>query len=93
MPGGRPAKPLERKRKTGRAPGRDSGGRKLPEVAQVVALPMAGDAPEPPVELGLAGRELWSRVWACGDFLDLAGFGLGCGCQGVPVEGCRGVDV
>jgi phage terminase small subunit len=66
MPGGRPAKPLERKRKTGRAPGRDSGGRKLPEVAQVVALPMAGDAPEPPLELGLAGRELWGRVWAAG---------------------------
>lgn len=39
MPGGRPPKPLEQRRRTGRSPGRDSGGRKLPELASVTALP------------------------------------------------------
>lgn len=39
MPGGRPPKPLEQRRRTGRAPGRDSGGRKLPDLASVTALP------------------------------------------------------
>ncbi len=59
---GRPPKPLEVKRRTGRAPGRDSGGRLLPQV--VVALPMSGDVPEPPTDLGLEGRELWGKAWA-----------------------------
>lgn len=47
---GRPAKPLESKRRTGRSQGRDAGGRKLPEPTNVVALPGAGDRipPAPP---------------------------------------------
>jgi P27 family predicted phage terminase small subunit len=36
---GRPPKPLEQRRRTGRSPGRDSGGRPLPNVASVTALP------------------------------------------------------
>lgn len=59
----RPPKPLEQKRMTGRSPGRDSGGRKLPEVASVVALPMADGVPDPPSDLLLDGRRLWERAW------------------------------
>lgn len=61
---GRPPKPAELKRATGRHPGVDSGGRRLPAVADVVALPMAAGTPEPPVDLGLEGRELWGKAWA-----------------------------
>jgi P27 family predicted phage terminase small subunit len=53
---GRPSKPLEVKRKTGRSPGRDSGGRKLPEGASVTALPGASDVPPAPGELVTSGR-------------------------------------
>jgi phage terminase small subunit len=60
---GRPPKPLEQKRRTGRSPGRDSGGRKLPEPAIVVALPPANGAPPYPPDLGLAGQRLWDRAW------------------------------
>lgn len=35
---GRPSKPLERKRRTGRSPGRDAGGRKLPAPADTAAV-------------------------------------------------------
>lgn len=59
----RPPKPLEQKRLTGRSPGRDSGGRKLPEVSTVVALPMADGVPDPPSDLLLDGRRLWDRAW------------------------------
>ena len=60
---GRPPKPLEQKRMTGRSPGRDSGGRKLPEVAVVTALPMAAGVPDPPADLLLDGQRLWERAW------------------------------
>jgi phage terminase small subunit len=60
---GRPPKPLEQKRMTGRHPGVDSGGRKLPEVASVTALPMADGVPDPPADLLLDGRRLWERAW------------------------------
>lgn len=60
---GRPPKPAEIKRATGRAPGRDSGGRALPELAIVTALPMADFTPEPPPMLGPDGLRLWERVW------------------------------
>lgn len=66
MPAGRPAKPLERKRRTGRSPGRDSGGRKLPEVAAVVALPMADGTPDAPDDFGVAARALWEQAWTRG---------------------------
>lgn len=64
MPAGRPPKPIEQKRRTGRAPGRDSGGRKLPEPAEVVALPMAPGVPEPPTDFGLDATRLWERAWS-----------------------------
>lgn len=47
----RPAKPLEQKRKTGRSPGRDSGGRRLPSSAQVTQLPGSSATPPVPDEL------------------------------------------
>jgi phage terminase small subunit len=61
---GRPPKPLEQKRRTGRSPGRDTGGRKLPDASNVVALPPAEGVPEYPADLGVDGRTLWDRAWA-----------------------------
>jgi phage terminase small subunit len=61
---GRPPKPLEQKRRTGRSPGRDTGGRKLPDPGNVVALPPADGIPPYPPDLGLAGQHLWDRAWA-----------------------------
>lgn len=46
---GRPPRPREQKEMVGRASGRDSGGRPLPEV--VVELPSASSVPEVPAEL------------------------------------------
>ncbi len=63
MTAGRPRKPMEQKRKTGRTPNTDSGGRKLPDVQNVTILPMADGTPTPPIDLGLAGRELWEKAW------------------------------
>jgi phage terminase small subunit len=60
---GRPPKPLEQKRRTGRSPGRDTGGRKLPSPSNVVALPPAVGVPPYPADLGLAGKRLWDRAW------------------------------
>jgi P27 family predicted phage terminase small subunit len=51
---GRPPKPVEQKELTGRAPGRDSGGRLLPET--VVELPSAGGIPQIPEGLYTAPR-------------------------------------
>jgi P27 family predicted phage terminase small subunit len=48
---GRPPKPLEQKRRTGRTPGRDSGGRELPKPAAVAQLPGVGKTPDVPDEL------------------------------------------
>ena len=64
MPRGRPPKPLEQKRLMGRSPGRDSGGRKLPEQGIVVALPAADGVPDYPADLELAGQQLWDRAWS-----------------------------
>ena len=61
---GRPPKPAELKRATGRAPGRDSGGRKLPALAAVTALPMSTHIPDAPLSLGAEGRRLWERSWS-----------------------------
>lgn len=63
---GRPPKPLEQKRRIGRTPGTDSGGRPLPKLAEVVRLPMADGVPDYPSELEEAGRELWRRLWQDG---------------------------
>lgn len=51
---GRPPKPLEQREHAGRAPGRDSGGRPLPEV--VVELPMSSGVPVMPAELSTKDR-------------------------------------
>jgi P27 family predicted phage terminase small subunit len=51
---GRPPKPVEQKELVGRAPGRDSGGRPLPET--VVELPSAGGVPQVPDDLWTASR-------------------------------------
>ena len=48
---GRPSKPLERKRLSGRSADRDSGGRKLPDPSNVTQLPGAASAPPVPAEL------------------------------------------
>lgn len=54
-------KPVEAKRRTGRSPGRDAGGRKLP--APVVVLPPAPAVPDPPQSLKGHGRREWERLW------------------------------
>ncbi|HNM84838.1 MAG: phage terminase small subunit P27 family [Mycobacterium sp.] len=59
-----PRKPVEQKRLTGRSPGRDAGGRALPEP--VVVLAQAVGAPEPPSSLKDAGRDEWQRLWTAG---------------------------
>lgn len=63
MPRGRPPQPLEVKRRHGRTADTDSGGRKLPVIAQVVALPQANGIPDFPAELGEDGKTMWRRIW------------------------------
>lgn len=63
---GRPPQPVEVKRRRGRTADTDSGGRKLPVLAEVISLPQASGMPEFPVELGEDGRTLWRRIWAEG---------------------------
>lgn len=63
---GRPPMPLEQKRRHGRTPNTDSGGRRLPAVADVTLLPRADGMPEYPVDLDDPGRELWRRIWQDG---------------------------
>jgi phage terminase small subunit len=60
---GRPPLPAEVKRRRGRTPGTDSGGRPLPAALNVTALPMADGVPDPPVDLRLDGRDLWAQSW------------------------------
>lgn len=62
---GRP-RPVEARRLTARRPGTDSGGRKLPDPAAVVALPPAVGVPDVPAALLVDGRRLWERVWTSG---------------------------
>lgn len=56
-----PRKPVEQKRRTGRSPGRDAGGRKLP--APVTVLPAAPTVPPPPDGLKDSGRRQWQQLW------------------------------
>lgn len=58
---GRPPTPNEVKRRRGTA-----RADRTPSSSSVVALPMAGGAPEPPTDLGLEGRALWADAWAVG---------------------------
>ena len=62
---GRKPKPIEQKARTG-----NPGGRKLPTLASVAALPIQNAIPEPHRPLmgnrsgGLgAGRQLWQMIW------------------------------
>lgn len=55
MPAGRPPTPTERKRRLG-----NPGGRALPDVSNVVALPPVEDTA--PDQLGPAGRAVWGVV-------------------------------
>lgn len=64
MPVGRPPKPIERKRLTGRGPGKDSAGRALPEP--IVTLAAVASIPPPPPMLLEDGREVWDRLWTAG---------------------------
>lgn len=61
MPG---ALPAEVKRRRGRTPDTDSGGRRLPDRRSLVALRMADGVPEPPAALGLEGLTLWRQAWS-----------------------------
>lgn len=61
MPAGRPAKPIEQKRKTG-----NPGKRALPKESSLVVLPMATSIPEPHRPLLKYGKEFWDRVWGLG---------------------------
>jgi phage terminase small subunit len=63
---GRPPKPLEQKRLTGRTANTDSGGRPLPQLAEVVSLPAADGMPDFPSDLDGAGKDLWRRIWQDG---------------------------
>ncbi|MFB9378586.1 P27 family phage terminase small subunit [Kineococcus gynurae] len=62
MPG---RKPVEQKRRTGRAPGKDSAGRDLPGGGNVRALPGADGVPPCPPSLvdGGAGAARWEKLW------------------------------
>jgi hypothetical protein len=56
-----PPKPNERKRKIG-----NPGRRPLPDLKNVITLPMADATPEPPRPLGQEGMKLWNRIWDSG---------------------------
>lgn len=63
MPAGRPPMPIEMKRRRGRTPDTDSGGRPLPKAAEVVALPMAEGVPLLPPGIEADGADLWRQIW------------------------------
>lgn len=58
---GRPAKPIEQKRRLGN-PGRHP----LPDEGAIEVLRPAGVIPEPPRPLLEPGKKLWERTWASG---------------------------
>jgi len=58
---GRPAKPIEQKRKLG-----NPGRRPLPDQGELEILEPATDIPEPPRPLLDPGKKLWERVWGAG---------------------------
>lgn len=64
MPAGRPSKPLERKRATGRTPTTDSGGRKLPAVRTEVDKTVV--VPPSPTGLKERGEVEWANIWTAG---------------------------
>lgn len=64
MPAGRPPKPVERKRATGRTPGTDSGGRRLPAVRETIVK--TSDVPDAPSGLAARGLVEWQTIWTAG---------------------------
>jgi hypothetical protein len=56
-----PPKPNELKRKLG-----NPGKRPLPELKNIITLPMAYEVPNPPRPLGSEGLKLWNRIWDSG---------------------------
>jgi hypothetical protein len=58
---GRPAKPIEQKRKLG-----NPGRRPLPKAGEIEILEQADYIPAPPRPLLEPGRTLWNRVWQAG---------------------------
>lgn len=66
MPAGRPSKPLEQKRLTGRTSNTDSGGRPLPAPRTSVPADAATGVPRAPSGLGKRGALEWRKVWTAG---------------------------
>lgn len=58
---GRPPKPTEVHRRNG-----NPSRKRLPAAADVVALPMVEDPPDPLRPLGPDGLALWARTWTSG---------------------------
>ena len=56
-----PPKPTELKRLLG-----NPGRRPLPDLENVIALPMAVETPQPPRPLKDDGTKLWNRIWDSG---------------------------
>ena len=56
-----PPKTIEQKRKLG-----NPGKRPLPDRANLIALPMAMQTPEPLRPLGSEGQNMWERIWQAG---------------------------
>jgi hypothetical protein len=61
MPAGRPAKPIEIKRKLG-----NPGKRALPDTSVVQYLEPVVSVPDPSRPLLRYGREFWDKVWGSG---------------------------
>lgn len=58
---GRPAKPIEQKRRLG-----NPGKRPLPNPGEIEVIRPATEMPEPPRPLLEPGKKLWERVWKAG---------------------------
>ena len=61
MPAGRPAKPIEQKRKLG-----NPGKRAMPKQSEITLLEQVDEIPEPPRPLLKYGQDLWNRIWSIG---------------------------
>jgi len=61
MPAGRPAKPIEQKRKLG-----NPGKRAMPKESEITLLEQVEEVPEPPRPLLKYGQDLWNRIWSIG---------------------------
>lgn len=59
-------KPLEQRRRKGRTPSTDSGGRPLPTPPVVVPMLPNGEIPQAPDDLRQDGLDLWRQVWLNG---------------------------